>query len=107
VRPSRSSAESLASRSRAVMVIRADGQPYAGPASAGSQGWSRAAESLVSGADHRCSRHDEIRAVPPGKSAMGGRHESPKPGTDVFMAVVILVLAVFLAAVMTLALLGD
>ncbi len=38
---------------------------------------------------------------------MGGRHESPKPGTDVFMAVVILVLAVFLAAVMTLALLGD
>ncbi len=38
---------------------------------------------------------------------MGGRHESPKPGTDVFMAVVILVLAVFLTAVMTLALLGD
>jgi hypothetical protein len=42
-----------------------------------------------------------------GENAMGGRHESPKPGTDVFVAVDILALAVLLAAVITLSLLGD
>ena len=38
---------------------------------------------------------------------MGGRHESPKPGTDLFMAVVILVLMATLAAVLIPALLGG
>jgi hypothetical protein len=38
---------------------------------------------------------------------VGGRHEAPKTGTDVFMAVVILALAVLLAAVITLSLLDD
>lgn len=38
---------------------------------------------------------------------MGGRHEAPRIGTDVFMAVVILALAVLLAAVITLSLLDD
>jgi hypothetical protein len=32
--------------------------------------------------------------------AMGGRHESPRSGTDVFMALVVLVLLVILAAVL-------
>ena len=38
---------------------------------------------------------------------MGGRHESPKPGTDMFMAVVILALLALLAAVVIPAWLGG
>ncbi len=38
---------------------------------------------------------------------MGGRHEAPKPGTDVVMALVILALAALLAAVITLSLLDG
>jgi len=38
-------------------------------------------------------------------SVTGGRHEAPKPGTDVVMAQVILALAAVLAAVLTLSLL--
>ena len=37
---------------------------------------------------------------------MGGRHTAPKPGTDVFMAVIILVLLAVLAAVVIPAVLG-
>jgi len=40
-------------------------------------------------------------------SVMGGRHEAPKPGTDVVMALVILALAALLAAVITLSLLDG
>jgi hypothetical protein len=36
-----------------------------------------------------------------------GRHESPKPGTDTFMAVAILLLLALLAAVVIPALLGE
>jgi hypothetical protein len=39
-----------------------------------------------------------------GEGAVGGRHESPKPGTDVFMALVVLAL---LAAVVIPAALGG
>ncbi len=42
-----------------------------------------------------------------GECAMGGRHESPKPGTDMFMAVVILALLALLAAVVIPAWLGG
>jgi hypothetical protein len=38
---------------------------------------------------------------------MGGRHESAKPGTDLFMAVVILVRMAILAAVVIPAFLGG
>ncbi len=38
---------------------------------------------------------------------MGGRHESPRPGTDMFMAVVILALLALLAAVVIPAWLGG
>jgi len=38
---------------------------------------------------------------------MGGRHESPKPGTDMFMAVVVAALLALLAAVVIPALLGG
>ncbi len=38
---------------------------------------------------------------------MGGRHESPKPGTDMFMAVVILALLALLTAVVIPAWLGG
>ena len=42
-----------------------------------------------------------------GECAMGGRHESPKPGTDMFMAVVVAALLALLAAVVIPALLGG
>jgi hypothetical protein len=35
---------------------------------------------------------------------MGGRHEGPEPGTDLFMAVVIFALLALLAVIITLAL---
>jgi hypothetical protein len=38
---------------------------------------------------------------------MGGRHTAPKPGTDLFMAVIILALLVVLAAVVVPAALGH
>jgi hypothetical protein len=38
---------------------------------------------------------------------VGGRHESPKPGTDVFMAVVLLALLALLATVVIPAVLGG
>jgi hypothetical protein len=42
-----------------------------------------------------------------GEDAVGGRHEAPKPGTDVFMAVVVLALLALLAAVVIPAALGG
>lgn len=42
-----------------------------------------------------------------GEGGVGGRHESPKPGTDVFMAVVVLALLALLAAVVIPAALGG
>jgi hypothetical protein len=42
-----------------------------------------------------------------GEDAVGGRHESPKPGTDVFMAVVVLVLLALPATVVVPAVLGE
>jgi len=41
------------------------------------------------------------------ESAMGGRHASPKPGTDLFMAVVLLALLALLAAVVIPAAVGG
>jgi hypothetical protein len=38
---------------------------------------------------------------------MGGRHTAPKPGTDVFMGVIILALLAVLAAVVIPAVLGP
>jgi hypothetical protein len=38
---------------------------------------------------------------------MGGRHESPRRGTDMFMTVVVIVLLAILAAVLTAALTGG
>jgi hypothetical protein len=38
--------------------------------------------------------------------SMGGRHMAPKPGTDVFMALIILALLVILAAIIIPAALG-
>jgi hypothetical protein len=42
-----------------------------------------------------------------GEDAVGGRHEAPKPGTDVFMAVVVLALLALLASVVIPAALGG
>lgn len=38
---------------------------------------------------------------------MGGRHEGPEPGTDLFMAALILALVALLAIIITLALLNH
>lgn len=46
-------------------------------------------------------------AVPLKESVMGGRHASPKHGTDVFMAVVVLALLLLLAAVVIPAAVGG
>ena len=43
----------------------------------------------------------------PRESSMGGRHTVPNPGTDVFMALIILVLLAVLAAVVIPAALGH
>jgi hypothetical protein len=40
------------------------------------------------------------------ESSMGGRHTAPNPGTDVFMALIILALLAILAAVVIPAALG-